>query len=160
MEGDPIAAVDHAPVGAEGEDVAPDLLCACADDAHRRLRLPPDDRARAGLEDARLLACDRLDGVPKKVLVVEADGGDDAQGGREAVGIGRVEPAAHTNLKQRVIGRRPRESKHRRARGHLKEGDGLATIDRLNLVQQRSELGFGNRTAAHEDAFVEPHEVR
>ena len=87
------------------------------DGAHlRRLRIA--DGARAGLEDARLLARDLLERIAEDLRVVEADVRDDGAR-RRGDDVRRVEPAAETDLQHHNIAPPPPEPQHGRRRHEL-----------------------------------------
>ena len=88
------------------------------DGAHlRRLRIA--DGARAGLEDARLLARDLLERIAEDLRVVEADVRDDGAR-RRGNDVRRVEPAAETDLQHHDVAPPPPEPQHGRRRHELK----------------------------------------
>ena len=73
----------------------------------RRAPLRPlrrDDRRPPALEDPGLLAGDQLDRAAEELDMVDRDRRDDG-GERRVDDIGRIEPAAETDLEQQVIGR-------------------------------------------------------
>ena len=87
------------------------------DAAHlRRLRIA--DGARAGLEDARLLARDLRERIAEDLRVVEADVRDDGAR-RRGDDVRRVEPAAETDLQHHNIAPPPPEPQHGRRRHEL-----------------------------------------
>ena len=88
------------------------------DGAHlRRLRIA--DGARAGLEDARLLARDLLERIAEDLRVVEADVRDDGAR-RRGNDVRRVEPAAEADLQHHDVAPPPPEPQHGRRRHELK----------------------------------------
>ena len=125
------------------------------DGAHlRHLRIA--DGARAGLEDARLLARDLRERITKDLRVVEADVRDDGAR-RRGNDVRRVEPAAEADLQHHDIAPPPPEPQHGRRRHELElrrrvvhGGD-----TRLQRLTHGGKLRVGHRSAVDLHALSE-----
>ena len=74
--------------------------------------------------------------------------------------IGRVEGAAHPDLKQQVVGGGVGEQLQRRRGGDLELRDRLAAIDPLDGLQHLVELARAHQLTGQPDALVEAHQMR
>src|SRR5581483_7704854 len=130
-----------------------------------------DDRGRlrrhhhrtAGLDDAGLLARDRLDGRAEELLVVHRDRGDH-RGERVLDDVGGVEAAAEPDLEERVVGGVIGKQDEGRRGGDLELRNRGAAIGALGF-EQRIDQGIlvdemPAALGAEADAFVEGDEVR
>jgi hypothetical protein len=73
--------------------------------------------------------------------------------------IGRIEPSAEPGLEQQDVGVRARKGEIGRGGRELEEGDRLALIRRLALVEQGQQRRIADLLARHHDALVEAHEM-
>ena len=118
----------------EGVVLLPRLLL---DHAERLARLRSADGGGVGLDDARLLFGDRLDGVAEKGGVIKVDARDDrAQGVGDQVG--RVQLAAHARLAHDDITALFLEDMERKRGEEFKVGDDGSVF--VQLPYQRCEI--------------------
>ena len=117
------------------------------------------DERHARLGDAGLLGGDRLEPGAEEELVVEAELGDAADGGR-GDDVGGVEPAAEADLDDAGVGRRARESEEGGRGGRLEEADldPVRGVERLR--EQVGERFVLDQLAGEPDALVEADEMR
>ena len=153
----------HVPVLAADAKRRTHLRCRALDHVQRRLRLRRDRRRHATLENRGLLGGDLLDGVAEKFEMIHRHRRDRA-GERRVDHVGRVEPAAETDLEQQHIGRMPRKQKERRGGLDLEHRDRLRAVGALAFQQH-----IGQRLVAHQlaaarraetKALVETHQMR
>ena len=127
-----------------------------------------DDRDRARLDDARLLAGDAGDGVAEVVAVVEPDRGDDRH---DAVGdVGRVPAAAEADLDDRDVDGRIGEGGERQRRHDLEVRQRHATVGRrvgvddghvgLDLLPRRQQALRRDRLPVEADPLAGVGQVR
>jgi hypothetical protein len=74
--------------------------------------------------------------------------------------VGRIEPAAESGFEQQDVGRLAREAEEGGRGGDLEIGDRGPAVGRLASLEQRGQVGFGDRAAGQADALVKAHQVR
>ena len=135
--------------------------CVFLDDRECRALAAGDDMV-ARLDDRRLFMRDLLDGVSEIFLVVEVDVGDHHHA--QVQRVGGVEPAAEPDLADQPVD--PWSEVRERHRGQRFELGGWThfSSDRVErrdqVFESLHELGFGDRTPVHLDAFGVGDEVR
>ncbi len=82
------------------------------------------------------------------------------RGVRPVEDVGRVEPAAQTDLDQSGVGRNAREGQQSQRRRHLERCDRPIVGRLLRLVDQRHQRIVVDQPPRQADAFVEPHQMR
>ena len=122
------------------------------------------DHLLIGLDDARLLGCDRVDRVAEVGHVIEIDGGDHRD--RSVHDIRRVEPTAHTDLDNCDVDGSVGEGRERHA-GHGFEERQPRLVGRVDEIEERRDLVVGLHEscwrqwlAVDADAFEYRFEVR
>src|SRR5437764_5684055 len=118
-----------------------------------------DDRRYALLENTGLLGRDLAQGIAEEIGMVERDRRY-RRNHRAIDHVGRVEPAAETDLEQDDIRRNACEGKEGSRRGDLEERDRTAGIDPLHLAQQFAEQSIVDDRTGDADSLVETYEMR
>ena len=122
-------------------------------------RLRRDNCRRRTLENAGLFGSDLLDGVAKKIGVIDGDPGDDG-GERMIHHIGCVQPAAEADFEQQHIGRMARKQHETNGSGDLEHSYRSAGVGVLALLQRRAKLLVAHQSAGKPVALVEAHQMR
>ena len=140
------------------------------DDRHdlALVRLPPDDRRAARLDDAHLLLRDLLDRVAEPGHVIHVDRPDHRRIRVEH--IRRVPSTAHADLDNRDVDRRVRELPDCHRREHLEEAHARRALlvhflvdernEVLHLIPQFHEVVVGQALPVDDDALAHMLEMR
>ncbi len=143
------------------------LRCARIEHSLRLLPLPREHPRNARLQNPRLFACDRLDGIAQIRLVIEGDGGDHRQ--CTLHDVGRIQASAQSHLHNRgfdaLLAKQPESHgcdgfKVARMRVE-RQPHGRPMHDRvMHHVESPRKLLWSNRNAVNLNAFRRLDQMR
>jgi hypothetical protein len=118
------------------------------------------DDGRVGFEDPCLFSGDFPNRIAKPLLVVESDGSDDADIGRNCVG--RVEPPAHSGFENRNFTVFLLKMLHRQSKADFEKGRMRFPIRNMlaNFSENASDVGLWNHFPTDAYSLAEGDEMR
>src|SRR5437763_6242876 len=141
LEYQPPVLLVHLPVLVGDEKRSARRLACTLDLTARLVGLSADDAGNSGLHNAGLLMGDRRQRITEMLLMIVVDGRNDGKR-RSCHHIGSIEASAEADFEEHIVGSLTGESEECRRRRDLEEGDGLAAICHLALLEQAGKMAL------------------